>query len=289
MTPGSSPSPAAICAIRCLGVAPEAPNAIMCDDTALAPAEVPATTAPAWNRVVIASASRVPPMVDDSRSWLPPVMNTPLASRTTRAAFSSLACDRLTAWSGRTAAAPSSVKIDAIALARLGAHRRGRADDRDLRVATAGERHEPAEDDPIPDLVLRAPNDDDGPMRHGGRSISAAGGRATGRAPWSRLSCRADASPSRRPLVIDRVVRRHDVGAVGPHREQVGVPSASIRAPNRIRVPSGENMPPEMSAPGRAWIRIGVAVTARTRSIRTSCLSSGPGSNGHRAPTRPRC
>ena len=111
MTPGSSPSPAAIWAIRCLGVAPEAPNAIMWDETADAPADVPATTAPAWNRVEMASASRVPPIVEDRRSWLPPVRNTPLASRIVRAACSSLACVRVTAWSGRTAAAPSSVKI----------------------------------------------------------------------------------------------------------------------------------------------------------------------------------
>ena len=111
MTPGSSPSPAAIWAIRCLGVAPEAPNAIMCDETADAPAEVPATTAPAWNRVEIASASRVPPIVELSRSWLPPVRKTPLASRIARAACSSFACVRVTAWSGWTDAAPSSVKI----------------------------------------------------------------------------------------------------------------------------------------------------------------------------------
>ena len=90
-------------------MAPEAPNAIMCDETALAPADVPATTAPAWNRVVMASASRVPPIVELSRSWLPPVRNTPLASRMARAACSSLACERVTAWSGWTDAAPSSV------------------------------------------------------------------------------------------------------------------------------------------------------------------------------------
>ena len=77
MTPGSSPRPAAICAIRCLGVAPEAPNAIMCDEMALAPAEVPATTAPAMKRAMIASARRVPPSIDERRSWLPPVMKMP--------------------------------------------------------------------------------------------------------------------------------------------------------------------------------------------------------------------
>ena len=40
------PRPAEICAILCLGEAPEAPKAIMCVLTALAPAEVPAITAP---------------------------------------------------------------------------------------------------------------------------------------------------------------------------------------------------------------------------------------------------
>ena len=111
MTPVRRPRPAAIWAIRCLGVAPDAPNAIMWLDTALAPAEVPATTAPARNRAMIASASRVPPIVELRRSWLPPVRNTPVALRTSSAACSSFAWVRVTAWSGRTSAAPSSVKI----------------------------------------------------------------------------------------------------------------------------------------------------------------------------------
>ena len=37
MTPGSTPRPAAIWAMRCFGVAPDAPNAIMWLDIALAP------------------------------------------------------------------------------------------------------------------------------------------------------------------------------------------------------------------------------------------------------------
>ncbi len=68
MTPGSTPSPAAIWAIRCLGVAPDAPNAIMWLHIAEAPALVPATTAPSRKRSRIASASRVPPSVEASRS-----------------------------------------------------------------------------------------------------------------------------------------------------------------------------------------------------------------------------
>ena len=50
ITPGSTPRPAAIWAIRCLGVAPDAPNAIMWLLIADAPADVPAITAPSWKR-----------------------------------------------------------------------------------------------------------------------------------------------------------------------------------------------------------------------------------------------
>ena len=51
ITPGRTPRPAAIWAIRSLGVAPDAPNAIMWLLIAEAPAEVPAITAPCWKRV----------------------------------------------------------------------------------------------------------------------------------------------------------------------------------------------------------------------------------------------
>ncbi len=47
MTPGSSPSPALTWAIRCFGVSPDAPKAIMWVERADAPALVPPTTAPA--------------------------------------------------------------------------------------------------------------------------------------------------------------------------------------------------------------------------------------------------
>src|SRR5687768_7739829 len=108
ITPGSTPSPAAIWAMRCLGVAPDAPNAIMWLESALAPALVPATTAPWRNWSSTASARRVPPIVDDSRSWLPPVRKMPLALRMARAAFSSLAWARVTAWIVRPLVTPSS-------------------------------------------------------------------------------------------------------------------------------------------------------------------------------------
>ena len=84
----------------------------MCDDIARgAPADVPATTAPARNRSMTASASSVPPIVDDSRSWLPPVRKMPVASRSGRTRASSFACERVIAWSGRTVPMPSPVKI----------------------------------------------------------------------------------------------------------------------------------------------------------------------------------
>ena len=101
----------------------DAPKAIMWLLIADAPADVPATTAPWRNRSRIASARRVPPIVETSRSWLPPVRKTPVASRTARAPASSFACARVTAWSGRTSRAPSSREDLAVALAGLRAER----------------------------------------------------------------------------------------------------------------------------------------------------------------------
>ena len=94
--------------MRCFGVAPDAPNAIMWLDSALAPALVPATTAPWRNWSSTASARRVPPIVDDSRSWLPPVRKMPVAVRMAWAAFSSLAWALVIAWIVRTLVTPSS-------------------------------------------------------------------------------------------------------------------------------------------------------------------------------------
>ena len=101
-TPRTIPRPADICAIRCFGVAPDAPNAIMCVATALAPADVPAITAPRSCASISARPSRVPPTTDDSRSWLPPVRNTPVASSSTSAA-----CGLVRVLPGHRAAGPS--------------------------------------------------------------------------------------------------------------------------------------------------------------------------------------
>jgi hypothetical protein len=83
-TPCKIPRPAASCAIRFFGVSPERPNAIMCPAIALAPALVPASTAPRSCARWIASASRVPATTDESRSWFPPVRKIPVASVSAR-------------------------------------------------------------------------------------------------------------------------------------------------------------------------------------------------------------
>ena len=49
--------------MRCFGVAPDAPKATMCEDIALAPAEVPPMTAPRRCASRSASPSFVPPMM----------------------------------------------------------------------------------------------------------------------------------------------------------------------------------------------------------------------------------
>src|SRR6185436_1044675 len=53
-----------------------------------------------------------------------------------------------------------------VALASLEAERRRGRDDGDAGIAAAGERDEPAQDHPIPDLVLRSPDDDHGAIGH---------------------------------------------------------------------------------------------------------------------------
>src|SRR5205809_78433 len=57
----SKPRPTETCAMRCLGVAPELPKAIMWVATALAPADVPATTTPRPWASRTAAPSLVPP------------------------------------------------------------------------------------------------------------------------------------------------------------------------------------------------------------------------------------
>ena len=168
ITLGSIPRPAAIWAMRCLGVAPLAPNATMWLLIARR------TGARAGNDRACPERSqrwpaprRVPPIVDESRSWLPPVRK--IAARVAhRAAPRSVIGLRARGRraSGAPRAAPSSPKTLAIQLAGFRAQRRGRADHGDGGVAATGERDEPAEDDPVADLVLRAADDDDGSFGH---------------------------------------------------------------------------------------------------------------------------
>ena len=65
---------------------------------------------------------------------------------------------------------------DAVALAGLGAERRRGADDGDRGVGATGEGDEPAQDQPVADLVLGATDDDDGSFRHTGREYPTAPG-----------------------------------------------------------------------------------------------------------------
>ena len=112
ITPGSRPRPALIWVIRCLGVAPLVPKATMWLLMAEAPALVPATITPCRWRSMIARPSPVPPITLDSRSWLPPVMKMPVASRTASIAAGSLASSRVNGRRPRTSGMPSDRKRD---------------------------------------------------------------------------------------------------------------------------------------------------------------------------------
>ncbi len=60
IVPSTSPSPAAVCTWPCRGVAPGWPNAIMCEASALAPAEVPRSPPRGRERGASPWCSRVP-------------------------------------------------------------------------------------------------------------------------------------------------------------------------------------------------------------------------------------
>ncbi len=166
MTPGRTPRPAAIWAIRCLGVAPDAPNAIMWLDIAEAPAVVPATTAPSRNRSMIASARSVPPIVELQAELVAAGHEDP--GRVADGGGVGLVVG-LGAGHRVERADPRDAQLAedlAVALAGFHAHRGRGRDHRDGRVLATGEGDEAAEDDPIADLVLGAPDDDDGSVRH---------------------------------------------------------------------------------------------------------------------------
>ena len=73
----------------------------------LAPAEVPATTTPRWCASTSASPNGVPQITADSFSWLPPVMNTPVALSSSASRSGSWASSRLSGRTETTSAAPS--------------------------------------------------------------------------------------------------------------------------------------------------------------------------------------
>ncbi len=73
----------------------------------LAPAEVPAMTMPCWWASTMASANGVPQITEDSFSWLPPVMKTPVALPISAIRSGSCASSRLSGRTETTSAAPS--------------------------------------------------------------------------------------------------------------------------------------------------------------------------------------
>ncbi len=107
--PSTRPSPEASWVIRCLGVAPPLPNATMCDDWKLAPADVPPIVTPRAWASLIASPNGVPLMIAESFSWLPPVMKMPVTSSSRSTYDGSEACSRLSGRAPNTSAAPSRV------------------------------------------------------------------------------------------------------------------------------------------------------------------------------------
>ena len=110
-----------------------------------APAEVPPTTAPrSWARCS-ASPSGVPGMSWESRSWLPPLMKTPVASSTAATASGSWASSRdagLTTSHPRRAEAVNTSVYDADHLV---LERRGRGDEHEPRSPPPGQLDELAQ------------------------------------------------------------------------------------------------------------------------------------------------
>ncbi len=82
----------------------------MKSDITDAPAEVPPTTQPrSWARCT-ASPTGVPGSSWESRSWLPPVMNTPVAASRSATEAASWASSRVVGFSTSTPGTPSRVK-----------------------------------------------------------------------------------------------------------------------------------------------------------------------------------
>ena len=231
-------------------------------DIAEAPADVPATTAPCWNRSRIASASRVPPIVDDSRSWLPPVRKTPVASWTASVARLVVGLrpgDRveragpcLTPSSPKTAryrSPASSPSDDAVLITAI------------VASAPPASADEAVQDDAVADLVLRAADDDDGSIGHRPR-----------RSLWRLRQRIAD---GRRSLPTRAGVR-------APRADAAERPCA--RARMRPRWPTSAD--PRTCVPSRAARAVsgGSWSTCPTWSI--AARAAGPASSGGRSAAR---
>ena len=166
MTPGRTPRPAAIWAIRCLGVAPDAPNAIMWLDIADAPAEVPG-----HHRAVLEAIEdgvREERPADRRRQPELVAAGQEDARRVAHGKHGGLVVG-LRPGDGveRSDVLDAQLAEDGpVALARLEAERGSGADDRDRRVRATGQRDEAVEDDAVADLVLRTADDDDGSIGH---------------------------------------------------------------------------------------------------------------------------
>ena len=166
ITLGSRPRPAAICTMRCLGVAPLAPNATMCELMALAPALVPRDD----RAVAVALEDRLRQVraADGGREPQLVAAGHEDAGRVAHQARAVIvvglrARDRV----DRVHLVRAELGEDlAVHLAGQRAQRRGAADHRDARVGAARERDEPGQDRALADLVLGASDDDDVPFGH---------------------------------------------------------------------------------------------------------------------------
>ena len=174
-----------------------------------------------------------------------------------------------TAWSGRT------VRDAELARRPGGSARRPRCpsddavrDDGDRRVAAAGERHEPAEDDPVADLVLRAADDDDGSVGHGLR-ILALSAMIAARIP-ARRAATGRGRIARRHARMPRDDRRRAPPGSSPCRASAGGRGRDRRRPRRDR-----RRPPDAAA-GRGLPAGAAARGRRASTTRAGSLAIAP-------------
>ena len=125
----------------------------------LAPAEVPATTAPRWCAATIASPTGVPQMIAESLSWLPPVMKTPVASSTALTRSGSWASSRLSGRTGTTSPAPSRRNRASYTSTTSSPSEEAVGISGDPRIGAAAGRDELLEDRALAQLVLGAADD----------------------------------------------------------------------------------------------------------------------------------